>query len=260
VFEGNESQLQQVFMNLLSNAFKATQKANRTVGDIHIQANLESDNRLFISISDNGCGVDKNIQPFIFDPFFTTESKGKGTGLGLAIVERIVAAHNGEIRLQSEEGEGSTFQLWFDKVYLKERLDEPSFKPLPKAHSDQHIVVIDDDAAVLNVWTELLQFKDYQVTSFLDSKKALDFCSQTEAKIDCIFTDFDMPNLNGEHFCEALRQVNQSVKIIMATGYSEVLSEEKITQLKIAKLLYKPIAFDEFLRQVDQVMEGADTG
>lgn len=251
---GNESQLQQVLLNLLNNGVKAIKKACRDEGLLILQANIDDDQRLHISVSDNGCGIGRQDQPFIFDPFFTTEPKGKGTGLGLAIVKRIVTAHRGEISLQSSPGEGTRFDLWFENLLSKPETESTD----EWANADEqphrgHIVVVDDEEAILSVWQELLSQSGYRVSAFAEATQALAFCLVNHGNIDCVFTDFDMPNVNGERFCEQIRKHDQDLSIIMATGFGEALSKQKLQELHISALLFKPVALKDLLSELEKL-------
>jgi signal transduction histidine kinase len=107
---GTEDQLQQVFMNLVSNAVQAMEP--RDSGVLRIETKLsQSRNKVLIKVKDNGIGIPEENMPKLFEPFFTTKKKGKGVGLGLSVVYGIIQEHGGSIRVDSKVGEGSTFKI-----------------------------------------------------------------------------------------------------------------------------------------------------
>jgi two-component system NtrC family sensor kinase len=107
--ECSPSQINQVFLNLVTNAAQATDEAN---GEITVSTSIASGSTVRVDVSDNGHGIPENILTKIFDPFFTTKDVGQGTGLGLSIAYKIVQEHGGRIEVKSKAGQGTTFTVF----------------------------------------------------------------------------------------------------------------------------------------------------
>lgn len=252
--EGNESQLQQVILNLLNNSVKAISKTDKESGVIRITTELQH-NCLIIKVMDNGCGIDEKILPFLFDPFFTTETKGKGTGLGLAIVKRVVEAHKATINVASNPASGTCFTLKFSEYQLEKQECAKQNVPKTEQLTQTHIVFVDDNEELLEISVELFEANGIRVIPFHNAVKAQQYCLEHGEDIDCLISDFDMPQLTGDKLIQNLHKTYPNLKCIMTTGYSELLDEDKITSLSISKLLIKPVRVSELLAAVQQVVK-----
>jgi len=253
ILMGNESQLQQVMLNLMSNAVKAIQSTDRQRGIISIREFVKQQ-QLHLHVSDNGCGIEKDRLPFIFDPFFTTESKGKGTGLGLAIVKRILDSHNATIKVVSEPGNSTEFKVCFKSLLPDQELEQEQSLPDLSCEESALIVLVDDEPELLETITEVLQTNKFQVQAFNNAVEARDYCVANADKVDLLFTDYDMPGLTGEQLVRSLLEHGIEMKVIMNTGFHELIEQQKLDALKIDKLLFKPLAFSQLRAEILQVL------
>ncbi len=252
---GNESQLQQVFVNLLNNAINAIQNTHNHSGNVKVSlAASHAEDELILRIEDTGCGIPKDSLPFIFDPFFTTKPKGQGTGLGLSIVKRIIDGHTASIDVQSQEGQGTTFIMRFTRLV---KLQDNTSKTLTIAefqHDTFNLVVVDDDKDLTKVWRELFAVNDFKVDTFNDPGVALAHIKSHYEHIDCIVTDFDMPVMSGEMLCQEVRRFSDTVPIVMVSGYGQPMNEAKLEELGLSALLTKPITFALLQDKILQVI------
>lgn len=258
---GNDSQLQQVFMNLLTNAVHAIQNAKRKVGRIHLNMHNEVDDKqvswVKLEISDNGCGIPASALDHIFDPFFTTKEKGKGTGLGLSVVSGILRSHEVSIEVETNENEGTNFILRFpttENLVLSQKADEQALDENAES-TPAHIVIVDDEQHITDVWGRILEEKGYQVTTFNQPHLAFDFISQSENHVDLVISDYDMAEMTGADLCSKLNEVNPDLPLIMLTGYSEKMDDHLAKELGIYRLLLKPISSNALLSSIQQALK-----
>lgn len=258
---GNESQLQQVFMNLLTNAFHAIQSANRKAGKVAIRMQNTIDDigqtQIQLIFTDNGCGIPPKALAHVFDPFFTTKEKGKGTGLGLSVVTGILRTHGVNIDVESSLNSGSEFTLNFPTsqsiVNMKSQSD--SISSPTECNKQSHIVLVDDEIAITEVWGKILQEKGFQITTFNRPEQAFEFIIKNCASVNLVISDYDMKVMTGAELCAQLHRDLPDLPLIMLTGYSEKMDESKAREIGIKRLLLKPITLDALLTAVEQALK-----
>jgi CheY-like chemotaxis protein len=213
-------------------------------------ANTTARQVLELRVSDNGEGIEADNVPRIFDPFFTTKPRGKGTGLGLSVVHGIVEQHQGAIEVKSEVGSGTVFQVYFPitqdsaVAILIEAMD------IAPAAGDGHILVVDDEEDLAVLYQDYLQNLGYVVTVYTDPREALTAFAANPTDFDLVFTDQTMPGMIGMDFVNRIRRVRADIPVIIATGYSHLLSMDTIELLGMAQFLQKPVS----LKQLAKVM------
>lgn len=201
---GDFDQLAQVFSNLIVNAGHALQD-QREDGRILVRSYFDATSaRTVVEIRDNGPGIPKDIQHRIFEPFFTTKEVGEGTGVGLAFSHRIVESHQGELSLRSAPGAGTSFFVKLDAVEdtgAQDAPDGPTALPPPALS----VLVVDDEAGVAQLLSDLLTEEGYRVQMTTSPRDALRLAAAQH--FDVILSDFKMPDMDGEAFYEALRVI-----------------------------------------------------
>lgn len=236
-------QIQQIVINLCNNAFQAMKKnggeiiiniSNITIKDNELCPNLILGSQyLKIKMIDQGVGMDKMTKSKIFEPFFTTKEKGKGTGLGLSNVHGIVHLLKGDIFVESEINKGASFTILLPTLT---DLDDTKKETLKiEKGNNQRIVVIDDDESVLTYTSNLLRELNYKVYSFKNSLEALAFISKHPIAISLIFTDFNMPLMNGKELIEALKKAKINIPTIIITGFKEQIKDFDLNNTVIEK-------------------------
>ena len=260
------TQLQQILLNLCNNSVQAMQeKGNLEVGlelvELHQRylpkgRNLAAGGYACLSVHDDGCGIEPEQLGRIFDPFFTTKEVGKGTGMGLAVVQGIVDSHDGFIVPQSEPGKGSTFSVYFP---LSDELPEKSEDPsdgddrLPCGH--ERILLVDDEEALLEVSSHLLQEYGYRVTAVNSGHKALALFNQDPFVYDLVITDQTMPDITGQALAADLLKSKPDLPIILCSGYSSIVNEQEARQQGICAYLQKPLNLADLVRQVRSILD-----
>jgi signal transduction histidine kinase/CheY-like chemotaxis protein len=256
---GNPTQLQQVLMNLGTNAWQALRGA---AGQIEVGVEEERqagggpstepagsvpDARVRLWVRDDGCGMDDETRERIFEPFFTTKALGQGTGLGLAVAHGIVEAHGGSIVVESAVGQGSTFHLYLPLV-------DPVGQPLPQ-ESDvaatparghgQHVLYIDDDEVMAAMVHGLLQRLGYRATCLLDAQEAIAFVARDPQDIDLVVTDFNMPNCSGLDVARALAGVRPGLPVAISSGYVSDELRTRAAELGVCAVMQKEHTLEE---------------
>jgi PAS domain S-box-containing protein len=207
-----------------------------------------------LSVSDTGTGIDPAIMDKIFDPYFTTKTKGRGTGLGLATVYGIVKAFGGDIRVDSEVGEGSCFHVYLPVQEISEP-PEMETQPRPLPTGTEHILLVDDEASVVHLEKQMLERLGYRTTSFTDSRDALAAFEMAPSRFDLVITDMHMPELTGLQLAEEMIAVRPDLPVILCTGFSERINTEKIGAMGIRDLLMKPVGMMDLAHKIREVLD-----
>ena len=244
----NTTAIHQLIMNLGTNAWHAmrdkpgTLKVEMSVMEVDVDfAQTNPDLRVGryvrLSVSDTGCGMEPATMDRIFDPFFTTKAVGEGTGLGLAVVLGIMQSHDGAITVYSQPGEGTTFHSYFPVLENAATAAEPAPLPVPRGHGE-HILFVDDEAALARVGAKMLERLGYSVTM---KTSALDALAAARVQpFHLAITDLTMPVMDGAKLGGQLLQLQPGLAIILTTGYSGVMTVEKVRELGFRDLLTKP--------------------
>ena len=261
------TQLHQVIMNLVTNAFHAMEDKGgclrfhlETVAlgvgefnDFSIAPGLYQQLR----ISDSGHGMDPATIAKIFDPYFTTKPRGKGTGLGLAVVLGILRGYGGEIRVQSEIGKGTAFTLYFPAVELADEqtpTEHGILDPLPRGA--EHILLVDDEKSIADVTTGMLERLGYKVTVRISSYDALEAFRNLADRIDLLITDLTMPQMTGLQLYREIKKIRPDIKVIICSGFSEQLDSRNSKSIGIEGFLHKPVVMSDLARCVRSVLDG----
>jgi PAS domain S-box-containing protein len=226
----NATQIHQVIMNLCTNAYHAMEKQGGELsvrlghltpvsGAADIPADLWGVGCLEMIIADTGCGMEGDTLKRIFDPYFTTKSQGKGTGLGLSVVHGIVESHGGNIRVDSIPGRGTTFRLLFPEVAAEARVSDEA--AVLGTGSGEHVFLVDDEAIILDMGTELLTTLGYTVTTTQDPQAALENIRRDPYKVDLVITDLAMPALKGDDLARALHEIRADLPVVLCTGFND---------------------------------------
>ena len=246
----DSTQMQQVIMNLCANAEHAMRAQGGvlsvTVSQIEVTESsgqeypkLKPGTYLQLTVQDSGQGIPNDVVERIFEPFFTTKGLGEGTGLGLAVVHGIVVGHGGHISVSSEEGKGTTFTIMLprlDVVLLSENEKEMEW---PKGVG--RILFVDDEDVLARWGEQLLTHLGYSVVVTTNPHEAVELFKKTSEQFDLVVTDQTMPTMNGEVFAKALLEIRSDIPIILCTGYSHTMSEEKAKHLGLKRFLMKPV-------------------
>jgi CheY-like chemotaxis protein len=175
----------------------------------------------------------------IFDPFFTTKGPGEGTGLGLSVVHGIVKAHGGAIDVSSRVGVGTSFRIYFPALAEREPSHPRASTATPEGRGE-HVLCVDDEPALVELLRDQLVALGYRVSAYVSPLEALAEFLGHPLDFDVMLTDLTMPGMSGVDLAEQILMVRPDLPIVMATGYGNVMTEERARELGVRPLLYKP--------------------
>jgi two-component system, cell cycle sensor histidine kinase and response regulator CckA len=234
--EGDATQIRQVVMNLITNASDALGDHNGsitiTTGTLvcdaeYLTVPLLEDERepglySYVQVVDTGEGMDEETCARIFEPFFTTKFTGRGLGLAAAL--GIVHGHGGVIKVRSEPGRGTRIRVLFPVVAgdPEEPAEEFDGAGLAAPGSNRAaVLVVDDEQAVLETASQMLQQGGYRVFTAVDGRSALSLYRQHQAEIDLVLLDLAMPRMDGHETLRALQEIDPEVRVLLSSGYGE---------------------------------------
>ncbi len=263
----NTTQIQQVLMNICINASHAIEgEEGNPHGKINIDLRQifldESDITDFfhlepgwyarLKITDNGEGMDEETLSHIFEPFYSTKEEGKGTGMGLAVVHGIIASYNGEIKVHSHPGKGTSFNIYFPITELS-KIDKPQESKSDEINRyEAKLYVLDDRYYVTNLVRNFLTPLGFKITASNNSKEALDELMTNASQYDLLITDLTMPELSGLDIAKTLSGSGIDMPIILLTGYGE--SIENVSEHGIDAIIHKPILLKDLLNELDRLL------
>ncbi len=239
-------QIHQILMNLCTNSAHAMAGNHGTLSVKLERDRVDSSGKgwLKLTVADTGCGIPAETLDRIFEPYFTTKEKSRGTGMGLALVHGIISRMGGRIEVQSKVGRGTTFEIYLPVSSKRIGIDQV-VNTVDLVKGQGNILLVDDEAQVVQVTGELLTSIGYTVTGCTSPFEALKLFSGTPEKFDLLLTDLTMPELTGVELCRAIKEVRSELPVVLFTGYSDQLSREDVQQAGIDKYCMKPVSLRE---------------
>ena len=263
------TQMHQVIMNLATNAAHAMEgdggrltialdDIDLRTGGMPLEGQAAGSQAVQLVVRDTGKGMAASVRDRIFDPYFTTKAKGKGTGMGLAVVHGIIKSYGGEIRVESQPGEGSAFRILLP-VADNLRTDESPGRSADEAASgSESILVVDDEPQLVSLLEIMLASLGYRVMAFTDSVKALEAFEANPREFHLLLTDMTMPGITGQELARRVLHVRPGLPVVLATGFSEQINEDQARRLGIRKFLNKPILRTDLAQALREALdEGA---
>jgi signal transduction histidine kinase/ActR/RegA family two-component response regulator len=246
----DSSQVHQMLMNLATNAAHAMQGrggvleiALQTVeldaGAAGIAPELREGRYLVLSVRDTGSGMDRVTIERIFEPFYTTKPPGQGTGLGLSVVHGILKSHDAAITVESQVGVGTTFRVYFPAVGDTSAEAVPTPATETRGHGE-HVLCVDDEEAIVDVATQLLQRLGYRVTGVEDAGRALEDFRSRPYEYAVVVTDLSMPGLSGIELARRIRAIRPGLPIVLTSGYMRPEEIETARGLGAVEIVLKP--------------------
>ncbi len=259
------TQLQQVLMNLCTNAWHAlNDEAGQVVigldaadidaADAHARG-LDAGTYAHLWVKDTGSGMDARTLERVFEPFFTTKSTGQGTGLGLSVVHGIVVAHHGSITVDTSPGEGSTFHVILPATSEPLALPAGREQEAPVEAHGEHVIYLDDDETVMLVMVRILERAGYRCSGFLDASAALAFIKDASTTVDAFITDYNMPGRSGLDVAREAASLNPGMPIAISTGMITDELCERARALGVRAVIEKENAFREIVPLVRRLVE-----
>lgn len=268
----NETQIEQVVLNLCTNAWQAVQDSSGGTVNVSLSRQVSLPTGAgptagegtaacwaCLCVSDNGVGMDETTRSRMFEPFFTTKAPGKGTGLGLAVVHGILRDHQAVVQVESATGAGSRFAIYFPGLP-----DESAPRPAGPVHAAAapqpqpgaalpHVLYVDDDEMIVFLIRRLMEREGYRVSVFVDAGEALAALRAPGATVDLVITDFNMPGMSGLELARALRRLRPSLPVAITSGHIDDKLKQQALALGVRELIYKPNTVDELLTAVNRL-------
>jgi PAS domain S-box-containing protein len=269
LMEGDPTQIRQVMMNLITNAFEAIgnqegvttmalsrrQIDRNTLHDFVVSDEVAAGTYIELTVTDTGCGMDEATASRVFEPFFSTKFSGRG--LGMAVVLGIVRGHRGAIRIASESGKGTTVSVLFPAGGPESIPSVEITGPVPRT-SNTMVLVVDDNARVLKAVSQLVEALGYPVLTASSGQEALRVFGERQSEVGCVLLDLTMPDMDGLETMQGLRSVDPKVRIVLSSGYSEQSVRRRVTGKGPTRFLQKPFVEDDLKAAIESVMRVGD--
>ena len=265
--DGDLAQIQQVVMNLITNANEALEEQSGMITiatgtqridqeyleTTHFMEDVEHGDYVYIEVTDTGCGMTKEQQSKMFEPFFTTKVTGRG--LGMSAMLGIVRGHKGTLKVYSEVGRGTAIKVMFP-VSEKAAVSQELATEGPLDGKGKTILVIDDEDMLRKVSSAMLKRLGFEVLVAEDGQAGIDVYTENKGLIDIILLDMMMPGLSGEETFQKLRLINPEVKVLLTSGYNEQEATQRFTGKGLAGFIQKPYRTQSLSEALDNVLRG----
>ena len=257
------TQINQIMMNLCINASHAMEQTGGNLV-VHVKnvildehsakgyPGLKTGKHVKVTVSDTGPGIDTAIIDRIFDPYFTTKEVGKGSGMGLAVVHGIVKNHNGAIFIDSKPGIGASFSILFPVSAEKPVIEKDTTEEV--LLGNETVLFVDDEESIAEMTLQILKRLGYKVETKLSPVEALALFQSKPHAFDLVITDMTMPQMTGAKLSEKLKEVRSDIPVILCTGHSALIDEEKAKEMGIDAFVTKPIMMREFAKTIRKVL------
>ncbi len=263
--EADPGQIEQVLLNIYINAWQAMPNG----GHIHIKTEnvvvhegyssfyqVKPGGYVKISIADTGSGMDKETLQRIFEPFFTTKEMGRGTGLGLASAYGIIKNHGGIIDVNSEIGQGTTFNIYLpasDQSMVTDSHDH-------MLKGTERILLVDDEVKVINIGKKILETLGYRVWTVRNGKDAIDYVrksNRSEQVPDLVILDMILPDMGGGEVYDRIKNINPKIKFLLSSGYVINGKATEILKRGCDGFIQKPFNMDAFSKSIREILDKA---
>jgi two-component system, cell cycle sensor histidine kinase and response regulator CckA len=263
----DRGQLEQVLMNLAVNARDAMPQGGRLIIET-FNARLDEailaqhpyakpGEYVVLSVSDTGCGMDKETQTHIFEPFFTTKDISKGTGLGLSTVYGIVKQSGGYIWVYSEPERGARFKIYWPRTAQSGHPAQAVHSPSGLPGGSETILLVEDDDAMRELTCKCLAAVGYNVLTAQDGEVAIRVCSRHDGPIHVLLTDVVMPGISGRQLSNSLAALRPELKVLYMSGYTaDLIADHGVLESNMA-LLEKPFTQELLLNKLRSVLDSS---
>jgi len=263
--KGDSGNVEQVILNLAVNARDAmpgggtltVKTRNVSVGEV--RAGKVSGSRpgdfVCLSVEDTGTGMDKATLDRIFEPFFSTKEAGRGTGLGLSVVYGIVNQHGGWIEVESAEGKGTRFDVFFPAILKADGPDDRDETPRRGVRGKgERILLVEDEAGVRDFAAHALRSSGYYVSEVASAEEALEVFARKRAGFDLVFSDVVLSGKSGVQLAEEIASVSPGTPVLLTSGYADDRSQLDEIRRRCLPFLQKPYAVGDLLLAVSEAM------
>ena len=262
----NDVTIKQILMNICKNSYQAMENEQGSIViDVYNEELVEErfgipeGKYIRIEIEDNGEGMSPEVVSRSFDPYFTTKKEGEGTGIGLSVVDRIIRNYDGFIRIYSEVNRGTKVSIYVP-AYLKDNELDTKFRIVEEVimGDGERILLVDDEEAIIEAVTKILESLNYKVNPFISSRLALEEFKINSNKYDIILTDLTMPELTGLNLIQKIKIIRPDIKIILCSGLSSSNNRlEKHEYFKYVDVyIRKPVTRLAYSKALSKVLNG----
>jgi len=258
----DQGQIEQILWNLYVNAADAMpaggelflRTTNVTDKDIKDKPyKVKPGTYILLTVRDTGVGMDRKTTERIFEPFFTTKGLAKGTGLGLASVYGIVKAHGGYIDVDSKKGKGTTFSIYLPA--LKKQGPENKVTPETIERGKEMLMLVDDEAMILEVGQEMLEMLGYTVIQAKGGEKALTLYKKHKDVVELVILDMVMPGMGGGETYDQLKEINPEVRVLLSSGYSIDGQAKEILERGCDGFIQKPFNMKQLSQKIREILD-----
>jgi len=266
------TQLHQVLLNLVTNASDSIGNEGGVVtlrtglrdcdsaylSETYLDDHLAEGDYLFIEVTDTGCGMDPETMQRIFDPFFSTKFTGRGLGLASAV--GIVRGHSGAIKVASEEGNGTTFTVLLPVGNCVALMKPEEKDEIASSKGGGTVLLVDDEDAVRDIGTRLLEQAGFAVVGAADGCEAVDYYREHCDDVSCVLLDLTMPKMGGEETFQELRKIRADVRVVLSSGFSEQEVVGRFAEGGISGFVQKPYRFEKLVAEVEAAARAGARG
>ncbi len=266
--EGDASQIQQLLLNLCINGCEAmpeggsltveTRRERLTKAEAQLTLGKPAGEYVRLTVTDTGHGMNEQTQGRIFEPFFSTKKAQPGkrhSGLGLATVFGIVRGHDGVIRVESTEGNGTTFRVWLP--IGTGAADEEEGLPMPSEvrGGAETILVVDDEVPIRELIERVLSQAGYHVLAAADGATAIELMQTHLKQIDLVVLDMVMPGMSGLKAFQVMQELDPNVSVLVSTGYSDKGQAKEVLSKGAQGFMQKPFTLQDMLLKVRAILD-----
>jgi PAS domain S-box-containing protein len=260
--EADRGQIEQIILNLYINAMHAMPGGGTLIvrtENINIDKEHDTPYRIKagkyikITVADSGIGMDAETQRRIFDPFFTTKEMGRGRGLGLASAYGIIKNHEGFIKVTSQKGQGTQFDVYLPAAEIKASKIEKTNEEFSRGK--ETVLLVDDEEMIVDVGARMLNKLGYDVLTAVSGDDAIKIYKKHQVKIDLVILDMVMPKLSGGETFDRLKGINPHIKVILSSGYSIDGQATEILQRGCKAFIQKPFNLQTLSQNIKAVLE-----
>jgi PAS domain S-box-containing protein len=262
------NQLENAILNLCINARDAMPEGGRlTIETANMwldaraarERDMQPGQYAAICVSDTGVGMSSEVKARAFDPFFTTKPTGQGTGLGLSMIYGFTQQSGGQVRIYSEEGEGTTVRIYLPRHQgeADEEQEQTMLSDAPRAEAGETVLIVDDEPSVRMLVTDVLEELGYAAVEAADGVAGLKLL-ESDMRIDLLITDVGLPGgVNGRQMADAARRVRPKLRVLFITGYAENASIGNGRLAPGMHVMVKPFGMEMLASRIRAIIGGS---